>query len=180
MLRKLITRIVGIFFFIAATHTFALQTGATLSLPLIKKDPPNLHGAYASYWFQPDAMIYQRFQIYFELGAAHWSVNNGSYSSINTFSISPVLRAYFKKFQTFSPYLELSIGPTYLSKTHLGDRNLGMHFAFQDYVGVGSTFGKDQRWFASIDTFHYSNAALSKMNAGITIPVVLRIGYRFT
>ena len=76
-------------------------------------------------------------------------------------------------------FAEISIGPSLTSKTRLGKSNLGICFIFQDYIGLGILFGKENRWQFSMGGMHYSNASLADNNGGINIPLILNIGYQF-
>jgi lipid A 3-O-deacylase len=67
-----------------------------------------------------------------------------------------------------------------LNHTRLDDRNLGIHFAFQDRFGIGAFLGASDNISLGVHAVHYSNAHLSIHNSGITIPLVLDIGYRFS
>ena len=90
-----------------------------------------------------------------------------------------MIRYTFKRHGPALPYLELSIGLAYLNHTRFDDRNLGMHFSFQDRMGVGAFLGKSEQLSIGVHAVHYSNAHLASNNSGITIPLTLDIGYRF-
>lgn len=154
--------------------------GFNFSYALKSQDPSNLHGYRASFLYEPPFWVWQHVHIFFDTSFGHWWVPNATqYSNLNIYSIAPVLRYYFKNYAYFRPYLDLSIGPSYLTKTRLSDRNLGMHFAFQDQIGFGAALGRDKKLIAGISVLHYSNGSMSKMNAGISVPVMLNISYRF-
>ena len=154
--------------------------GATFSYSLITKEPPHLHGYQLMFNYDPQQFKWRHFNVYFDGGFSHfWITNTPYYTTVNIYSLAPVVRYTFKKRGPFLPFLELSIGLAYLNHTHLDDRNLGIHFAFQDRVGIGAyLFGKEQVSIG-IHALHYSNAHLSSHNSGITVPLVLDIGYRF-
>ena len=158
----------------------ALQFGITLPFLIKTKDPENVHGYRAVVWYQPPAWMWKHWNIYLAAGAGHWWVPGASmHQSLNIFALAPVIRYYFAKTPRFSPYFEASIGVSYLSKTRFVDRNLGEHFSFQDEVGIGTAYGDHQQWYASLSALHYSNGSLSAMNAGITVPLILNVGYHF-
>ena len=54
-----------------------------------------------------------------------------------------------------------------------------MHFAFQDEVALGATFGQEKKLAVSFSAMHYSNGSLANSNAGITIPLLINVAYRF-
>jgi lipid A 3-O-deacylase len=98
---------------------------------------------------------------------------------LNIYSVAPVVRYSFNRRGSIKPFLELSVGLSYLNHTHFEDRKLGIHFAFQDRLGVGALLGKAERFSLGVHAVHYSNAHLSGHNSGVSIPLVLDIGYRF-
>lgn len=156
----------------------ASQFGASFSIPLIKKDPVDLHGYRVAVTYQPKTFEWKHWSIYFDASFGHWWVNEGPYRTINSYAIAPYFRFYLIR-NFISPYIEASIGPTFLTKTRIADRNQGIHYSFQDQVAIGATIGKEQRFFASLSALHYSNGSLSTRNAGITVYTMFNVGYRF-
>ncbi len=165
------------------TSVFAFSNshvGASFSLPLITKDPEYLHGYRAAIWYQPDSLIWQHLHIYFDASFGHWWVTNDTPNkNLNIYSVSPIFRYYFTQNRSVSPFINASIGLSYLSNTRIDHQNLGMHFAFQDQLGVGATFGAKQAFSLSLSAMHYSNGSLCKKNAGITIPLMINAEYGF-
>lgn len=153
--------------------------GASLSVPLITKDPEYLHGYRAAVWYQPKSFIWKNVQVYVDASFGHWWVTNTTaYNNLNIYSVAPIVRVYFTHGYV-SPFMNASIGLAYLSRTQIDHQNLGMHFAFQDQLGVGVTLGIEQQFSISLGAMHYSNGSLCKKNAGITIPVVFNVEYGF-
>lgn len=152
-----------------------------LSTPIIDKDPSNFHGLRGSIQYEPPAWVWEHLHIFFDGSIGHWWTNQTpNYRIINIFSIAPVLRYYvLKNTASISPFVDISIGLSYLSKTRIADRNLGEHFSFQDQLGLGAAFGQNKKLAVSVSAVHYSNGSLSAMNAGITIPLMLNVAYRF-
>ena len=158
-----------------------LRFGADFSVPVIAKEPSTIHGFQMMMNYDPDRFKWRQFNLYFDGGFSYFSQNNKPYySTLNIYSIAPVVRYTFKRRGPILPYLELSIGVAYLNHTHFEDRNLGIHFAFQDRAGIGALLGPSEKFSLGIHAVHYSNAHLSNHNQGITIPLVLDIGYRFS
>jgi len=156
------------------------QVGTTLPILIKGKDPSGVRGVRANVWYTPQAFVWPKFKVYFTLGYGHWWANGArTYKQINIISAAPVLRFYFKKSQYFSPFIEASIGPSYLSKTQFATQKLGIHYAFQDEIGLGTGVGKKRKLYFTLSALHYSNGSMAKMNAGITVPLVLNIGYKF-
>jgi lipid A 3-O-deacylase len=166
---------------LSQTTLFASQTGIMLSYPLETKDPSDLHGYKGSIWYQPTTFEWGNAHLLFDASFGHWWVDNyPTNREINIGALAPVFRYYMLSDQHYlNPFIDISIGVAYLSETRFADRNLGMHFSFQDQLGFGASFGPQHRLFASVYAVHYSNCSMSSMNAGITIPIVLNVGYRF-
>jgi hypothetical protein len=169
---------------LASAAANAGSTGLTLTLPIIGKDPSGnhsvTHGYRAAIWYQPDSFIWKNLRLFFDASFGHWWVNGHTQNkNLNIFSLAPTLRFYIMNTQTVSPFIDLSIGVSYLSNTRLDHRNLGEHFSFQDQVGLGATLGREQRLSASLSAMHYSNGSFCKHNIGITIPLLFNISYRF-
>jgi len=155
--------------------------GGTFSFVQVAKEPPSLHGYQFLLSYDPQCFQWRQFNLYFDGGISHlWITNRPYYTALNIYSLSPVVRYTFKKRGPISPYLELSIGLAYLNHTHLDDRNFGMHPAFQDRIGIGFYLGSKQQFSLGIHTMHVSNAHLSYYNSGITIPMEIDIGYRYS
>ena len=155
--------------------------GANFSLPVISKEPTPLYGYQFMLNYDPQRFQWRQFNIYFDGGFSHFYQNQTPYySTINIYSIAPVVRYTFKKHGPLHPYLELSVGFAYLNHTHIEKRNLGIHFAFQDRMGIGALLGASENISFGVHALHYSNSHLSSHNSGISIPLVFDIGYRFS
>jgi lipid A 3-O-deacylase len=154
--------------------------GATASYVLAAHEPYHLKGYQFMLNYDPQRFKWRQFNIYFDGGFSHfWQNTTPYYSTINIYSLAPVIRYTFKRRGPVLPYLELSIGLSYLNHTQIENRNLGIHFAFQDRMGIGALLGGSEKVSIGIHAVHYSNAHLSAHNSGITLPVVLDVGYRF-
>lgn len=154
--------------------------GGNFSYAAIAKEPSDLHGYQFMLNYDPQRYQWRQFNVYFDGGFSHFWVNNTPYyTTLNIYSAAPVIRYTFKKHFFLLPYLEISIGIAYLNHTRLDDRNLGIHFSFQDRMGVGALLGASEQFSVGVHVVHYSNAHLSSHNSGITIPLVLDVGYRF-
>jgi hypothetical protein len=152
----------------------------TFSYAAHSSEPENLHGYQFMLSYDPQRFQWRQFNIYFDGGFSHFWQNNTPYNSVvNIYSAAPVVRYTFKKHGPIHPYLELSIGVAYLNHTRIENRNLGMHFTFQDRMGIGTLLGASERVSLGVHAVHYSNAHLSEHNSGMTVPVVLDVGYRF-
>ncbi len=177
--KRIIVILLGMIFFTSSASATSVQFGVTLPILIKTKDPTNVHGYRAVIWYQPQSLVWKKVNIYFAAGYGHWWVGgSGPNRIMNIFAIAPVIRYIITKTTYFTPYLEASIGASYLSSTRFDDRNLGIHYAFQDELGVGAKFGKSQRFFATLSALHYSNGSMSAYNAGITVPLILNVGYQ--
>ncbi len=154
--------------------------GGSFSIPMITKDPEYFHGYRAALWYQPDRLIWEHIHIYFDASFGHWWVTNTTaHKSLSIYAIAPILRYYFVQNRYISPFLNVSIGLSYLTRSRIDHQNLGMHFAFQDQLGIGASFGAKKQFSMSLSALHYSNGSLCKKNAGITVPLMLNAEYGF-
>lgn len=178
---KPLFRLPGLLFLFFSSCAFAApHYGATFSYVLSGKEPTTLKGYQMMVSYDPDRFKWRQFNIYFDAGFSHfWVTDTPYYTTLNAYSIAPVVHYNFKRRGPFQPFLEFSIGIAYLNHTRLQDRNLGIHFAFQDRAGIGVLLGKKDEFSLGVHAVHYSNASLSDHNQGITAPLVLDIGYRF-
>ncbi len=155
--------------------------GAVFSYALIPKEPADLHGFQLMVNYDPERFQWRKFNIYFDAGYSHfWDHKECRNHVINIYSIAPVIRYTFKQRRLVLPYLELSIGVGYMDQTRIQSRNLGIHFTFQDRIGIGAFFGNNQQFSLGVHAVHYSNAHISNHNSGLSVPVELDLGYRFT
>jgi len=179
-MRKLITILLLVSTF-HTTNAYA-SYGASFNFPLETSTPPYLRGYQLMLNYDPKTIVWHGFDLYFDAGFSRfWVSNQTNHKSLNIYSIAPVVRYSFKKYGQITPYLELSIGASYLSKTRLDGRNLGIHFAFQDRGGFGALWAiNNQQLSFSLHAIHYSNARMSEHNSGITVPLALDIGYQFS
>lgn len=72
----------------------------------------------------------------------------------------------------FTPYTELGVGLSWLSKTEIEGRMLSLHFQFEDKFGVGTRFGNKQQYDVSVRAYHYSNASIKRPNSGVNLAMV--------
>src|SRR5207244_3552583 len=80
--------------------------------------------------------------------------------------------------------LLLADGPYFLGRprrneARIDGRETGERFTFQDFMGVGTFFGKTRRMNAEIGIKHYSNGNVFTRNASIKIPLTLTLGLAF-
>jgi lipid A 3-O-deacylase len=182
---KEITMKKGILYFFLAcllsnTIFAASKYGFNFSYPLKSTEPTNVHGAQLYFIYDPDRFKWRKFNVFFDLGVSYFTTNNTPYhTSMNIYSIAPVVRYTFRQNKSVSPYFDLSIGLSYLNHTRFENRNLGIHFAFQDRAGLGVLLGQKKQFNIGLHAVHYSNAHFSNHNSGITVPLMLDIGYRF-
>jgi hypothetical protein len=166
--------------FALASNAFAEHFGVTAPIVIISKDPDNVHAVRGVVWYQPDKLTWQNFNIRFAATAGHWWSNGATENrTINIYAIAPVLHLYIAQTPRFSPYFEASVGPAYMSGTYFAERNLGIHYTFQDELTVGALFGKDKGFYVAISALHYSNGSMASRNSGITVPMLLNLGYQF-
>ena len=123
---------------------------------------------------------------YWDLSYANWHTNPplaNQPRSISILALSPLIRLQSRENWLLSAqtYLELGIGASWLSNNHLGHRNLGGQFAFQDLMGLGLRWRKSESlaWSFSYHYLHYSNAGFFPPNQGIDVKHLFTLGYEF-
>jgi len=154
--------------------------GFDFTYPIIASDPDDLKGFRTAMTYQPKSLAWGRSHLYFNGSFGHWWRTEASNNHhVNIVALAPVFRYYFANTTTISPFGEISVGPAYLSRTRLGTYNLGMHFAFQDILGLGFTVGAKKHFSFTLMAMHYSNGSLCNHNRGMSLPLALNLGYRF-
>lgn len=172
--------VIAFFCLTLSLNTMASPFGLTYSQLIIPKDPDALRGIRTALTYQPDALMWEHVQIYFDASYGYWWVNNSHPNhSLYSIALAPYLRYWLAKKPIFSPFVEISIAPAYISKTRIDDTNLGMHFIFQDQASIGGAWGQERKFYTTISVYHYSNGSLCSNNSGITAPLILTLGYRF-
>ncbi|MDF2529519.1 MAG: pagL [Gammaproteobacteria bacterium] len=150
---------------------------------LTNSQPHNASGYKIDYDYQQSNWSWYNnsLNVYVQANYAHWQTNSyNNYGTVGVVGLAPVARWYFASMPSVAPYLEASVGLAKLSNDHFGDRNLGSSVLFQDIGGIGAAFGQNKQVFASVSAIHYSNAGLKSENDGVTIPVMMTIGYQFS
>jgi hypothetical protein len=56
---------------------------------------------------------------------------------------------------------------------------MGGHFTFQDFMAAGMFIGARKRLNIEFNLNHYSNGNLMSDNAGVTVPLAIKLGYAF-
>jgi hypothetical protein len=126
-------------------------------------------------------MFHTRKRFAFDLGASasYWK-SSGKNDIFRTLSVYPLLRFTVRRTQSADVYVNYSLaGPSYVSRTVIDDRDTGVRFTFQDFMGLGVFLGKNRRTSVEIGIKHYSNGNMFPRNAGITIPLTLSLGQTF-
>lgn len=153
---------------------------------LAQSQPKDVSGFKIDYNYMPNNWSWYNGSLvaYMQANYAHWhSTYNytNTYNTISVFGVAPVVRWYFMdQLSNVAPYAEASVGAAALSHNTFGNRQLGSRLLFQDMLGIGSTFGQSKQLFASVNFLHYSNASTHKDNDGVTVPVMLTVGYNFS
>lgn len=93
-------------------------------------------------------------------------------------AVSPILRYPLSSGHWVDTYLEGGIGVAFLDDTYFAGKDLGLHFQFEDRIGLAFRFGKTRKQTVSLTYLHYSNAGLSKHNPGIDL-LNLAYSWRF-
>ena len=116
----------------------------------------------------------------FDAGVSYGRWISEGRQPIQTFSVYPLMRFTFLRRRLGDAYLSYSLaGPTYISPTVIDGLDTGSHFTFQDFMAVGTFLGQNRHMSVEIGLNHYSNGNLFPDNAGVKIPLTLKLGYAF-
>lgn len=97
-----------------------------------------------------------------------------------TASFYPLLRFTLLRRRPADVYASWSVaGPSYISHDVIDGRDTGSHFTFQDFMGMGVFFGPRRQFNLELGINHYSNGNILTENAGVKIPLTLKVGYGF-
>jgi hypothetical protein len=136
-------------------------------------------GLIADYVFM-NKQIDPKLHFLMDTSMAWWHAGTTNNKNLYAFAISAGFRAYFVNPNTYNyrPFIQVAIGPSYLSSKTFGTKTQGMKFIFQDRFGGGIEIGHQTKAIViSLQFIHYSNADLKKPNPGFNIPFVGSIGY---
>jgi len=117
----------------------------------------------------------------FDVGASagYWTSREKK-EEFYTFSVYPTLRFTVLRTKPADLYLFYSVaGPSYISKKIIDEKDGGKHFTFQDFMGLGSFWGKGKKLNTEININHYSNGNIFVYNRGVKVPLTFTLGYAF-
>jgi len=101
------------------------------------------------------------------------------HEKVHVLSVLPSMRRYLKPRGNFHPFLEVTIGPSYMSERFLGSREQGSHFIFNDFFTIGTSWGDEGQWEFKYSWRHLSNGNLFQPNPGWDVPFSFQLGRRF-
>ncbi len=161
----------------------AIQNGLAVSYGgdiLSNAAPSDTSGFSIAYTLQPDSFIWGNFSVGFNLSYGYWKTTSvPTHQSIDVYAAAPYLRWYFMNNAIATPFLQGSVGLAVMSNSYFGDQNLGSTLLFQDMGGIGLAYGASKNLTTTLQILHYSNASISSHNSGMTIPILLTLGYQF-
>ena len=128
------------------------------------------------YRWHPTAqtLIEGRFEIAFGRWRARQADRESAWSWVSQLSLVPVAR--WRGLADSGPYLEIGIGPSYLTPIYESfEKQFSSQFQFRDHLAAGWTWGEAGRHDLSVRFEHFSNAGIERPNPGINL-----IGLRYT
>lgn len=109
---------------------------------------------------------------------ASWSSMSND-DSVRVISIAPLFRYKMQVYNTvMQPYIDLSIGFSYLSKKDFAEYNLSSAIRMQDSIVLGFTFGKNKEYDLGISYSCYNRVGFSNNDKEINAVPRLVFGYR--
>lgn len=133
-------------------------------------------------WFSYERNIFHTHKVFaFNVGTSistyHSAINNTPFQA---FSVYPAFYFWFLHSKEIDLYFKYAIaGPTYLTQRRIDAVDLGGRFSFQDELGIGAFLGREKHLNIAATIGHYSNGNLLPNNPGITVPLVISLGYAF-
>ena len=119
------------------------------------------------------------FAIDIGVSASQWTSRNNA-EAFRTVSIFPLLRFMVLRLRPADVYFAYSVaGPSYISRKVIDGLGTGGPFTFQDFMALGLFIGQNRHLNAEVNLNHYSNGNLLRENAGVKIPLTLKLGYAF-
>lgn len=98
----------------------------------------------------------------------------------HTLAVFPVLRFTVVRSRQADMYVSFSeAGPAYISRVTIDGLAMGNHFTFQDFMAAGVFIGARKRLNVELNLNHYSNGNLMYDNAGVSVPLAIKLGYAF-
>ncbi|MGO4999040.1 acyloxyacyl hydrolase [Oceanisphaera sp. W20_SRM_FM3] len=123
-------------------------------------------------WTQPWTSMHS--QLFYGLAGevAAWRYGDDDMVQL---SLVPLLQYNFMPNANWRPFVFAGVGPAWISRTQLGDRDLSSEFQFSSRVGVGL---RKSRHSVAVEARHLSNGGIKEPNQGISY-WNLTYGYHF-
>lgn len=103
---------------------------------------------------------------------AYWEYGADNLIQVSLF---PIVQYSAHPGTGFQPFVFAGVGPSWISDTRLGPRNLSSEFQFSSRAGIGLAKG---RHYVAAEARHLSNGGIKQPNEGIS-SWTLSYGYRF-
>lgn len=116
------------------------------------------------------------------LSFTHVGANAANDTGFSAISIYPQINLYPRAQTWGQPYFFVrALGPSYISRNRLGDRQQAKNFAFQAQFGIGAylKYREKEQGIITLSFKHFSNANIFKDNDGIDLPFTISVGMRF-
>jgi hypothetical protein len=104
--------------------------------------------------------------ISFEGALNHWQDSNNSDDKLTALTLSPVFQWQIAGEQR-PLFFEAGIGVSALDGATIGDRNLSIHFQFEDRVALSWQYSSASKARVSLAYTHYSQADIDRPNDGL-------------
>lgn len=113
-----------------------------------------------------------RLGMYLDASINDWH-NHGDHQQ--AYAISPVWTWQLSPMGSWQPRLDAGVGLTLVTANHIGTRQLGSDYHFEDRIGV---LLQNKQVEIGLHAFHYSNAGLKQPNEGVDLWMV-NVTWRF-
>ena len=123
-------------------------------------------------WTQPWTSVNSRLSYGLTGEVAAWRYDEDDMVQL---SLVPLLQYDFMPNANWRPFVFAGVGPAWISRTQLGDRDLSSEFQFSSRLGVGL---RNSRHSLAVEARHLSNGGIKEPNEGLSY-WNLTYGYHF-
>lgn len=117
------------------------------------------------------------FSLDWAAGMGYWKSDKKE-DEFFTMSLYPVMRFTAFRSPKTDFFFEYTVaGPTFISKTFIGNEKTGKKFTFYDAMGIGIFTGKKKNLNAGLRIAHFSNGNIFPENNGVKVPLTFSLGY---
>ncbi|MFA7279670.1 MAG: acyloxyacyl hydrolase [Sterolibacterium sp.] len=120
---------------------------------------------YSNAWFKDHGLVTR---LVAEVGYWHSRDDKNEHSPVVNVGVTPQVRWLAPQLGAVRPFLEAGIGVRLLSHTQIDERRMAIAAQFGERLGVGFSFGPQDRYETALFLQHVSNGRIKQPNNGFT------------